>query len=86
MQSICRAFSSANSRLASETQGDALGWYSGAPSALGSAVNLGMFPIPNAVRDWSTELQYGIAVRIGVKQIHAIALVTWRSRKMEPAG
>jgi hypothetical protein len=58
---IRRAFSPPNSRLASETQGDALGWDSGAPSALGSADNLGMFPIR-------------IAVRIGVKQIHAIAL------------
>jgi hypothetical protein len=63
MQSICRAFSPANSRLASETQGDALGWDSGAPSALGSADDPGMFPIRIGVRDWSTGLEYGIAVR-----------------------
>lgn len=48
--------------IGNESQGVALGWYNGAPLALGFAGAIGTFPVR-------------IAVWLGVRPIHAIALV-----------
>lgn len=60
-RTIGRAFSPPISQLSPETQADGLGWYIGAPLALSSAGTLEAFPVR-------------IAIPLGVRPIHAIAL------------
>jgi hypothetical protein len=62
LRTIGRAFGPPISQLPPETQADGLGWYIGAPLALSSAGVLEEFPAR-------------IAILLGVRPIHAIALL-----------